>query len=105
MLHFAGSTEYPPHPDLSLGEREQLASDLCLADGRCANRATGVIERRWTVLPLPKGEGRGEGEPSGANPTVQSVFVWFVFIVRFLSWRGCLSPQPAPPPVGIGESD
>jgi hypothetical protein len=35
-------------------EREQQASDGCLADGYRANSGTGVIERRWTILPLPR---------------------------------------------------
>ena len=63
---------FPPHPTLSLRERDQQASDWCLADGRWATPGAGVIERRWTILPLPRGEGRGEGEPSGAHLTVQS---------------------------------
>jgi len=74
MRHFASSTEYFPLTlTLSLREREPQASDGCLADGRWANSGTGVIEKRWTILPLPRGEGRGEGEPSVAHPTVQLV--------------------------------
>ena len=74
MLRFAVSSEYFPLTlTLSLGEREQQASDWCLADARWANSGTGVIERQWTILPLPRGEGRGEGEPSVAHPTVQLV--------------------------------
>ena len=57
----------------SLREREQEASDSCLADGCWAHSGTSVIERRWTVLPLPRGEGWGEGESSVAHPSVQSV--------------------------------
>jgi len=69
MLRFAGSSEYFPLTlTLSLGERKQQASDSCLADGRWANSGTGVIVRRWTILPLRKGEGRGEGEPRLAIP-------------------------------------
>src|SRR5439155_4949548 len=74
------STEYFPLTlALSLRElreREQEASDSCLADGCWAHSGTSVIERRWTVLPLPRlprGEGWGEGEPSVAHPAVQSV--------------------------------
>src|SRR5436309_3534041 len=44
-------------------ERGQRASDGCLANNCWANSGTVVIERWWTILPLPKGEGRGEGEP------------------------------------------
>ena len=74
MLHFACSTEhFPLTLTLSLREREQQASDWCLADGRWENSGAGVIERRWTILPLPRGEGRDEGEPSVAHPTVQSL--------------------------------
>ena len=74
MLHFVYSTEYFPLTlTRSLGEREQQASAWSLADGRWANSAMGVIERQRTILPLPRGEGRGEGEPSVAHPTVRSV--------------------------------
>jgi len=69
MLHFVYSTEYFPLTlTRSLGERKQQASAWCLAEGRWACSVTGVIQRRWTVLQLPKGEGRGEGEASAANP-------------------------------------
>ncbi len=74
MLHFACSTDhFPLTLTLSLREREQQASDWCLANGRCAKHTTDAIARRWTILPLPRGEGRGEGEPSLAHPMVQSV--------------------------------
>ena len=74
MRHFVCSTEYFPLTlTLSLREREQQASDGCLADGCWADSAMGVIEKRWTFLPLPRGEGRGEGEPSVVHPTVQPV--------------------------------
>ena len=60
MIRFPCLTEYFPLTlTLSLREREQQVSDLCLADGRWANSGTGVIARRWTILPLPGGEGRG----------------------------------------------
>src|SRR5947209_8227368 len=80
MVRFACSTaDFPLTLTLSLREREQQASDWCLADDRWANSGTGVIERRWTILPLPAGEGRGEGDASVAKSLVQSVeeeFVW-----------------------------
>src|SRR5882672_402470 len=60
---------FPLTLTLSLKEREQQACDWCLADGRSANSGTGVFERRWTVLPLPMGEGWGEGEQSVSYPT------------------------------------
>ena len=74
MLHFARSTEhFPLTLTLSLRELEQQAADWGLADGRWSNSRTDVIERRRTILPLPKGEGRAEGEPSVVRPLVQSV--------------------------------
>jgi hypothetical protein len=43
---------------LSLREREEQAADWCLANDRWSNSGMSVIERRRTILPLPKGEGR-----------------------------------------------
>jgi hypothetical protein len=57
---------------LSLREREQKASDWRLADDRWANAGTGVIERRWTILRLPRERAGLRGEPSVAQPAVQS---------------------------------
>jgi len=55
MLHFVCSTEYFPLTlTLSLREREQQVSDRCFADGFCAEANMRVIERRWTILPLPR---------------------------------------------------
>jgi hypothetical protein len=53
--------------------RERQAFGWCVTNGCRANSGTGVIERLWTILPLLKGEGRGEGEPREAPPTVRSV--------------------------------
>src|SRR2546425_396322 len=51
--------DFPLTLTLSLREREQQVVNWCLADGRWTNSGTGVIERRWTIHPLPRGEGRG----------------------------------------------
>ena len=60
MLHFVCSTAYFPLTlTLSLREREsrfRIGTDWCLADGCWANSGTVVIKRRWTLLPLPRGE-------------------------------------------------
>ena len=62
MLHFACSTEFFPLTlTLSLREREQQASGWRLADGCWPNSGSGVVARQWSILPLPKGEGRGAG--------------------------------------------
>ena len=73
MIQFAFSTEYFPLTlPLSLREREQQAPGCCLADGRWANSGKGVIAKRRTILPLPWGEGQGEGEPNVAQPMVKA---------------------------------
>src|SRR5213592_5075055 len=102
MLHFACSTEhFPLTLTLSLREREQQASDWCLAGDRWANSGTSVLERGWIMLlPLPRGEGRAEGEASVAHPLVQSVEV-LVICANLLkpafasSWRVAQAFQPA----------
>ena len=89
MLRFAWSTEYFPLT-LSLppswrakaplrrdGGRERESrfriGNWWLADGCWANSGPVVIEMQWTILPLPRGEGRGEGELSVSNPAVRPV--------------------------------
>ena len=108
MLHCACATEYFPLTlTLSLREREQQASDWCLADGRWASSGMGVIERRRTLLPRPSGEGRGEGELSVAHPTGQSVSAQFwglelrcCFVIRDSSFGfdQCISTSHVPMP-------
>ena len=43
-----------------------------------------MIESLWTILPLPKGEGRGEGESSVAHPKGP---ISNVELSRFTEWR------------------
>jgi len=57
-----------PHPNPLPREREQpsSASDLC--EPPPANPAPGSSVSRRTILPLPGGEGRGEGERKHTSP-------------------------------------
>ena len=55
-----------PHPDPLPQEREQQLSHSGTSKPRLANPATGSAASRQTILPLPGGEGRGEG--GGSNP-------------------------------------
>src|SRR6266567_7855050 len=58
---------------LSLGERGQPAPGRGFAESGLANSVTGMAQRRRTILPLPRGEGRGEGKENAPHPTVASV--------------------------------
>jgi hypothetical protein len=60
--------------------REQPAPGRCLAHTGLANSVAGMAKKRRTILPLPKGEGRGfgpelsrtgEGNENVAHPTVR----------------------------------
>jgi len=64
---------FPLTLTLSLGEREQKPPSVCLAHTRLANSVARMAERRRTILPLPSGEGRGEGEQNVAHPTVRVI--------------------------------
>ena len=66
----AVGASFPLTLTLSLGEREQQPPGVCSAHTGLANPVVGIAERRRTILPLPKGEGRGEGEDSVAYPAV-----------------------------------
>src|SRR5207247_2468101 len=46
---------------------------VCSACTGLANSVVGIAEIRRTILPLPKGEGRGEGEHSVAYPAVHGL--------------------------------
>src|SRR6266496_1561213 len=68
------STEYFPLTlTLSLGEREQPPPGLCLAHTGLANSVAGMPQKRRTILPLPRGEGRSDGKETVAHPTVSSL--------------------------------
>jgi hypothetical protein len=47
---------------LSLREREQRHVVFDFSNAPLANPAARILVRRNAILPLPKGEGRGEGE-------------------------------------------
>ena len=51
-----------PHPDTLPQEREQPSSGLITSGTTLTNPAPGSSGVRGTILPLPGGEGRGEGE-------------------------------------------
>jgi hypothetical protein len=53
---------FPLTLTLSLGERGQPLSVFRNSDGRRAEASLGFAKRLETILPLPKGEGRGEGK-------------------------------------------
>ena len=53
---------FPLTPTLSLRERGWPASVRPSSDARQANTALRITKRRGNILPLPEGEGGGEGE-------------------------------------------
>ena len=60
---------FPLTLTLSPGEREQPPPGACCAPTGLANSVAGMApQRRWTILPLPRGEGRGEGKENAALP-------------------------------------
>src|SRR5437867_2479569 len=63
---------YPLTLTLSLGEREQPPPGVSFAPTGLAKSVAGMAPRRPTILPLPRGEGWGEGKESVAHPTVSS---------------------------------
>jgi len=75
----------PPHPPLSLREREQRIPR------REESRRSGLAQARRTILPLPQGEGRGEGEATLETPmrlTAYAAGCWRVSGDLFLGDTG-----------------
>src|SRR6266542_6490165 len=68
-LHVAVEPTFPLTLTLSLGEREQQPTGVRLAHTGLANSVAVMAGRRRTILPLPGGEGRGEGNENVAYPT------------------------------------
>ena len=64
---------FPLTLTLALVEREQPPPGACVALTGLANSVAGMAQRRRTILPFTRGEGRGEGKENVAHPTVPSV--------------------------------
>ena len=64
----AGQPSFPLALTLSLGERERQPVGACFAHFGLPDSVAGIANRRRTILPLPRGEGWGEGEQSVAHP-------------------------------------
>src|SRR5439155_2602335 len=58
----SNSNPIPLTLTLSHGEREQAAAGSVLREDSRANTAMGCAESQRMILPLPEGEGRGEGK-------------------------------------------
>src|SRR5216117_2094490 len=82
---------FPLTLTLSLGEREQPPPRIPFAHTRMANSVAAMAWRRRTILPLPKGEGRGEEKENVAHPTVPRV-------TEMVTKYSALSVHPPFPP-------
>ena len=68
------SPSHSPHPDPLPGGEGTAAGSLALPDGLPTDSAPGYSKNRGTFLPLPLGEGRGEGSPAKAVPPIGVCF-------------------------------
>ena len=75
----------PPHPALSLEERENRPPHVR------QSRAPGLLAARDALFPLPEGEGEGEGERDAAN---QNGWIYFASSIRPAP---AMRPAPFPP--------
>jgi len=73
-----------PTLTLSLGERGQPAPAACFAHTRAANTIARMARGRRTILPLPGGEGWGEGKANEVHAMVPSVFIACSLLIRCL---------------------
>ena len=69
---------FPLTLTLSLGERGQSEAAACFVHTGVADFAAPLARTRRTILPLPGGEGWGEGKEIVANPAVPSVKSTFI---------------------------
>ena len=64
------SATFPLTLTLSLGEREQRLNILAFSNIALANPAGCQFMALERILPLPEGEGRGEGQARLLNPKI-----------------------------------
>src|SRR5436190_12493879 len=95
MVRVAGSNGNPIPLTLSPGEREQPAAGSIVREVRPADTAMGFAERQRKILPLPEGDGRGEGKSdasfanrAGTPPEVRASLKWPYGFESFI--RSCL---------------
>ena len=85
---------FPLTLTLSLGETGQQLGGFGYLDGSPANPAPGLAVRRDTILSLPKGEGRGEGEGRSEHTVAQMLNCARLTFVRAFVCSVCSVVQP-----------